>query len=118
MESPLGLEIDTSPERAVLLREAVELLLSEIAVVSLRQWDDLPELKKKKVVLASRLRALAPITGRRPLDGLRSLVPKLEIHSRRQIEAELEFMGRQILALQELSQYGRECLNISFEKFC
>jgi hypothetical protein len=44
-----------SYEKVPLLREAVEVLINELAAISEHLADELPELKKRKVVLASRL---------------------------------------------------------------
>jgi hypothetical protein len=107
-------------QRTLLLREAVELLGWELSVLSNRQWEDLPELKKKKVVLASRLREIDWTPSPRPVDWLllKSQVSDLEAHSRQKIQVQLELIGNQILALQDEHQYWRECLNVSFRKFC
>jgi len=109
-------------KRTRLSREVIELLMGELSTLSNRQWEDLPELKKKKVALASRLREFGGAPGpmdREPFDlmMLRSLITDLEDQSRQQIQVQLELIGNQILALQELHQYWRECLNISFRKF-
>ena len=105
--------------RTLLLGEAVELLRWELYVLSNRQWEDLPELKKKKVVLASRLREIDWMPSPRPVDWLllKSQVSDLENHSRQKIQVQLDLIGNQILAMQELRQYWLECLNVSFRKF-
>ena len=106
-------------QRTLLLGETVELLRWELSVISNRQWEDLPELKKKKVVLASRLREIDWTPSPRPVDWLllKSQVSDLEAHSRQKIQVQLELIGNQILALQDEHQYWRECLNVSFRKF-
>ena len=105
-----------------LLGQAVELLEWELSTLSNRNWEDLPELKKKKVVLASHLRAIDGTpgpTGQELADSLRlkSQISELEAQSRQKIENQIDLIGNQILALQELHQYCLECLNISFRKF-
>jgi hypothetical protein len=104
------------------LGQAIELLRWELSTLSNRNWQDLPELKKKKVVLASRLReieATPGLTGRELAESLRlkSQISDLEAQSRQKIQGQIDLIGNQILALQELHQYCLECLNISFRKF-
>jgi hypothetical protein len=108
-------------QRTLLLGETVELLRWELSVISNRQWEDLPELKKNKVVLASRLREIDWTSG--PVDLapadwflLKSQISILEDQSRQKIEDHIQLIGNQILALQEQHQYWRECLNVSFRK--
>jgi hypothetical protein len=99
------------------------LLLAEISALTKRQWEDVPGLKKKKVILASRLRELDLTSGpieEEPYDlrMLKSLVADLEDHYRVKVEQQLGLIDNQVLALQELHQYWREDLNVSFRKFC
>ena len=106
-----------------LLGQAIELLRWELSTLSNRNWQDLPELKKKKVVLASRLQSeiagTPGPTGRELAESLRlkSQISDLEAQSRQKIQGQIDLIGNQILALQELHQYCLECLNISFRKF-
>lgn len=105
--------------RTDLLLEAVELLVDELALLATEQWDRLPELKKKKVVTASRLRRLRAESGAAdgvPSGSIESLIADLEGQSRNGIRARLELIDRQILALQELSLYWRECLSVSLDR--
>ena len=113
-----GLHLKTS-----LLHEVLALLISELYTISNRRWEDLPDLKRKKVVLASRLQHFDDTTGAMEEESfdvrrLKSLVTDLEDQSRQKIQAQIELIENQILALQELHQYWRESLNISFQKFC
>jgi hypothetical protein len=105
--------------RTLLLRETMGLLIEELSTISNRKWEDLPELKKKKVVLASRFREIDWTPSPRPVDWsrLKSQISELENHSRQKIHGQLDLIDNQILALQELHQYWLECLNISFRKF-
>jgi len=108
--------------KASLLREVVKLLMGELSLVSDGRWVDLPEHKKKKVILASRLGVFdwrSNQMDREPFDltRLKSLIRDLEDQSRRKIQAKIDLVGNQILALQEQHQYLLECLNISFRKF-
>ncbi len=123
----MSLELPTqspeSYEKVPLLREAVEVLINELAAISEHRADELPALKKRKVVLASRLGALdwSPSVFEHEafdLSTLRSLITDLEAQSREKIEGHLTFIGNQLLALQEEHQYWRECMNVSFRKFC
>jgi hypothetical protein len=96
--------------------------MGELSTLSNRQWEALPELKKKKVVLAGRLGQFEwPPGPMHPelfdLKTLKSLVTDLENHSRQRIQVQLELIGTQILALQELRQYWRECQSVSFRKW-
>jgi hypothetical protein len=106
-------------QRTLLLREVVELLRWELSALSNGKWEDLPELKKKKVVLACRLREIDWTPSPRPVDWLllKSQIADLENQSRKKIENHLALIDNQVLALQEQHQYWRECLNVSFRKF-
>ncbi|MCE0521927.1 MAG: hypothetical protein LV480_03350 [Methylacidiphilales bacterium] len=103
------------------MREAAELLVSELSTLSSQEWEKLPDLKKKKVVLAGRLRQFEWPSG--PADpkpfelmALKTLVTDLESHSREKIQAQLDLIRNQIQALQDLHQYWRESLSVSFRK--
>jgi hypothetical protein len=104
-----------------LLGQAIELLRWELSTLSNRNWQNLPELKKQKVALASRLRKFEWPPGpadQQPFDlrMLNSLITDLEGHSRQKIQGQLDLIGNQILALQELHQYWLECRNVTFRK--
>ena len=51
--------------RTELLRQVTELLMWELATISDRRWEDLPELKRRKSQMAARLREFdwAPDAG-------------------------------------------------------
>ncbi len=107
---------DVPGERTALLQEAARLLLDELLLLADQKWDELPELKKKKVVTASRLRRLRAETESadgRPSPALEGLIEQLEENSQRQIRARLDLIGNPILALQELSLYLHESLHVS-----
>jgi hypothetical protein len=98
----------------------VAILRTEISALSNESWDRLPEMKKAKVVLASRLlqlKAEAETADREAVDGIESLIDELEDQSHRKIQARIELIGKQVLALQELHLYWLECLHLSFRKF-
>ena len=109
-------------DRVSLLTEVVQVLAEELSTISACKWEDLPALKKKKVVLASRLSAVnwSPPPQEREafyLKTLRTLIGELEEHSRRKIQSHLEVLGNQLFALQDQQLYWRECLNVSFRRF-
>ncbi|MEJ0000975.1 MAG: hypothetical protein WDO13_18500 [Verrucomicrobiota bacterium] len=104
--------------RTALLLEVVDLLVDELTVLAGHRWENVAALKKRKVVLASRLRRLherVKRPGRTELIDV--LVADLDEQSQRKIAAQIDLIGRQMLALQELDQYWRECQSISFGKF-
>jgi len=47
---------------------------------------------------------------------LKTLITELENQSRQKIAAQIDFIGKQMLALQEQNLYWLECLNVSFAK--
>jgi hypothetical protein len=98
--------------------EAAGLLVDELALLAAQKWEELPDLKKKKVVAASRLRRLRAETEAAdgvPSPGLETLIEELEAKSQRQIRARLDLIGNQILALQELSLYLHESLHVTMQ---
>ena len=104
--------------RGKLLLGAVEVLLEELATLSREDWEKLPDLKKRKVVVASHLRrsrAEAEAAGA-PVAPIESLVANLDNQSQDNIRARLDLIGKQIGALQELGQYWRECLQVSLRR--
>jgi len=105
-------------ERTTLLQEAARLLLDELLLIADQKWEELPELKKKKVVAAAGLRRLRAETESAdgvPSPALEDLIAELEERSQRQIRARLDLIGYQILALQELSLYLHESLHVSMQ---
>jgi len=107
--------------KTLLIREVIEVLTEELSTLANRKWEDLPELKKKKVVLASRFREFNQTSNRVEPDKpelvtLKSLMSDLENQSRQKIAAQIDLIGNQMLALQEQHVYWLECLNVSFQK--
>jgi len=105
-----------------LLTEVIDLLTRELAIVANSDWQELPGLKREKVVLASRLKSVEwpPVpAGEEPASWrlLKSRIASLEVECRKKVQAQIELIRHQILALQELHQYWRECLSISFRDF-
>lgn len=113
--APLG---DERSQKASLLAEAIDLLLREIGDVIEDRWEDIPDLKRQKTILASRFRQIDWTTGPEPSDGslLRARLAFLEEQSRNKIKNRLELIRNQMMALQELHLYWLECLTISFGK--
>ena len=109
---------DVLEQRTTMLLKAVEVLLEELATLSREDWEKLPDLKKRKVVVAGHLRhsrAAAEAAGA-PVAPIESLVANLDQQSQDNIRARLDLIGKQILALQELGQYWRECQQVSFRR--
>jgi len=105
-------------KRTALMLEAANLLVDELALLAAQNWEALPDLKKRKVVAASRLRRLRAETEAAdgvPSPALEMLIGELETKSRRQIRARLDLIGHQILALQELSLYLHESLHVTMQ---
>jgi len=104
-----------------LLTEIVEVLTEEQNLLSGRNWNDLPYFKRKKVILASRLKKLVSVsssTSQTPRERLflESQIALLEAESRRKIESQIELISNQLAALQNLHLYWRECLSVSFSR--
>jgi hypothetical protein len=109
-------------QRILLLREVAELLMWELSAISSRKWEELPELKKKKEVLAERLKQYDWTPDPReiePLDivMLKSQIGDLEYQSRRKVQVQLQVIRGQIDALQGQKQYWLDCLNIYFRQY-
>ena len=113
---------DELNKKTLLLREVVELLMWELSAISNRKWEDLPDLKKKKGLLADRLRQYDWTPGRQdeePIDMamLRAQIVDLEYQSRQKIQVQLKVIRGQLDSLQGQKQYWLECLNIYFRKY-
>jgi hypothetical protein len=109
-------------QRFLLLRQAVELFNEELSLIAEQKWEELPDLKKKKVVLAGRFRGVnwePDPEGPEPLDlkPFKTLMAELENQSRHKIQGQLDVLAKQIFAMQELHQFWRESLSVSFRKF-
>jgi multidrug resistance efflux pump len=112
----------TSPNlnpRTAILLEAIALLVDELALLAAEDWDRLPDLKKRKAVMARQLRHLRAETGAAdgtPKSELEYLISQLEAKSRSHARARLNLIGNQLVALQELSLYLRESLHVKLRK--
>ena len=103
-------------KKTLLLREVVELLMWELSAISNRKWEDLPALKKKKELLAHRLREFDWTPGmleQEPLDlmMLKSQISDLEYQSRQKVQVQLQTIKSQLNALQGQQQAWLECIN-------
>ena len=113
---------DELSKKTLLLREVVELLMWELSAISNRKWEDLPELKKKKGVLADHLRQYDWTPGtydQEPIDVtmLKAQISDLEYQSRQKIQVQLKVIKGQLDTLQNQKQYWLDCLNIYFRKY-
>jgi len=94
----------------------------ELSAISNRKWEDLPDLKKKKGVLADRLRQYDWTPGPHDQDSLdvtmlKAQIADLEYQSRQKIQVQLKVIKGQLNSLQGQKQYWLECLNIYFRKY-
>ena len=113
---------DELSKRTLLLREVVELLMWELSAISNRKWEDLPDLKKKKGILADRLRQYDWTPGPQDLEPLdivmlKSQISDLEYQSRQKIQVQLQMIKGQINSLQDQKKYWLDCLNIYFRQY-
>jgi hypothetical protein len=104
-------------KKTLLLREVVELLMWELSAISNRKWEDLPELKKKKSILAERLRQFDWTPGPQDLEPLdlimlKSQIADLEYQSRQKVNVQLQMIRGQINSLQAQQQSWLDCINI------
>jgi hypothetical protein len=113
---------DEQSKKTFLLREVVELLMWELSAISNRRWEDLPELKKKKGVLAEQLRQYDWTPGsqdQEPIDVsmLKAQIADLEFQSRQKIKVQMQMIQGQLNSLQGQKQYWLDCLNIYFRNY-
>lgn len=107
---------DDLRKRTLLLREVTELLMWELATISDRRWEDLPELKKKKGMMADRLREFdwtpGP-EGHESLDlmMLRSQISDLEYQSGQRIAIQLKIIRQQLDVLRDQKRSLLTCVN-------
>jgi hypothetical protein len=102
--------------KILLLRQVVELLMWELSAISNRTWEDFPELKKKKAVLADSLRQYDWTPGPpdlEPLDlaMLRSQISDLEQQATQKFEMQLELLRGRIDSSPESQPNWLECVN-------
>lgn len=102
--------------RTRLLREVTELLMWELSTISDRKWEDLPELKRKKSVIADRLREFDWTPG--PMDNeslelmmLKSQISDLEYQSKQKLTMQLKIVRQQLDVLRDQKQGWLDCVN-------
>jgi hypothetical protein len=103
-------------EKTLLLREVVELLMWELSAISNRKWEELPQLKKKKGILADRLKQYDWTPGPDDLEPiditmLKSQISELEYQSQQKVRVQLQMIKGQINSLQDQQQTWLECIN-------
>lgn len=113
---------DDKASRIHLLREVAELLMFELTAISNRKWEELPELKKKKEVLAEQLKQYDWTPGPQELEPLdivmlKSQIGDLEYQSRNKVQMQMQMIRTQIDSLQNQKQYWLDCLNIYFRQY-
>ena len=104
-------------KKTQLLREVVELLMWELSAISDRKWEDLPDLKRKKGLLADRLRQFDWTPGPQgvePLDVvmLKSQISDLEYQSRQKVNVQLQMIKGALDSLQGQKQSWLDCINV------
>jgi len=119
--SPVRTQEEDLRTRTRLLREVVELLMWEIAAISGRKWESLPELKQKKSVMADRLREFDWTPGPEDHESLdllmlKSQISDLEFQSRKKIAGQLQMIRQQIDCLRDQRQGRLECINLYLPK--
>jgi hypothetical protein len=103
-------------KRTSLLREVAEHLMWELATISSRKWEDLPELKRKKGVIADRLREFDWTPGPMDHDSLELLMLKsqindLEYQSKQKLAGQLKLVRTQLDVLREQKQGWLDCVS-------
>jgi hypothetical protein len=107
--------------RTILLRQVTELLMWELSTISDRKWEDLPELKRKKSLLADRLREFDWTPGPADTESLELLMLKsqisdLEYQSKQKISVQLDMIRQQLDVLRDQKQGWLDCLNSYVKK--
>ena len=114
MSPPLSPQPDDT--RTALLQRAAELILGEINLLTQQQWEELPDLKRRKVVLARQLRQLdwlADTANRPEMNAAARVLAELEARAHSQMRGVMDLTAQRIVALQELQLYCRECDSVS-----
>ncbi len=102
--------------RTTLLRQVTELIMWELATISDRKWEDLPELKRRKSEMAERLREFDWTPGptdEEPLEllMLKSQITDLEYQSKQKISGQLAMIRQQLNVLRDQKQGWLACVN-------
>jgi hypothetical protein len=107
---------DDLRQRTLLLREVTELLMWELATISDRKWEDLPELKKRKGLMADRLREFDWTPGPEEHESLdllmlKSQITDLEYQSSQKIAVQLKMIRQQLDVLRNQKQGWLNCVS-------
>jgi hypothetical protein len=102
--------------RTRLLREVTELLMWELSTISDRKWEDLPELKRKKSLLANELRKFDLTPGPEDHESidllmLRSQIADLEYQSKQKISMQLKSIRTQLDVIQKKKAGWLQAMN-------
>jgi hypothetical protein len=102
--------------RTRLLREVTELLMWELSTISDRKWEDLPELKRKKSLLANELRKFDWTPGPEDHESidllmLRSQIADLEYQSKQKISMQLKSIRTQLDVIQKKKAGWLQAMN-------
>jgi hypothetical protein len=107
---------DDLRQRMLLLRKVTELLMWELATISDRKWEDLPELKKRKGLMADRLREFDWTPGPEEHESLdllmlKSQISDLEYQSSQKIAVQLKMIRQQLDVLRNQKQGWLNCVS-------
>jgi hypothetical protein len=107
---------DDLRKRTLLLREVAELIMWELATISDRKWEALPELKKKKGIMADRLREFDWTPGTEEHESLdlmmlKSQISDLEYQSKQRIAMQLKIIRQQLDVLRDQKQGWLNCVS-------
>jgi hypothetical protein len=102
--------------RTRLLRQVTELLMWELAAISDRKWEDLPELKRRKGLLAGELRQFDWTAGPESTESLdllmlRSQIADLEYQSKQKLSMHLKSIRQQLEVLGQQKAGWLHCMN-------
>ncbi len=102
--------------RTNLLRQVTEHLMWELATISDRKWEDLPELKRRKGELATRLREFDWTPGPEDHESLdllmlKSQIADLEYQSKQKISMQLKSVRQQLEVVRDQKASWLQCMN-------
>jgi hypothetical protein len=107
--------------RTTLLRQVTELIMWELSTISDRKWEDLPELKRRKSVMAEQLREFDWTQGPEDLESLdllmlKSQISDLEYQSKQKISVQMDMIRQQLNVLRDQKQGWLDCVNSYVKK--
>lgn len=106
---------EETENRTRLLRHVTELLMWELATISDRKWENLPELKRRKGLLAAQLREFDWTPGPESHESLdllmlRSQIADLEYQSKQKLSMHLKSVRQQLEVLQHQKAGWLQCM--------